>query len=75
MTASPNPGMAKADRVLRKSYGLTSKRQQIKSAGFRRPPDQHSCNAAKCQEIRRRQSPCLGLGRRYAASVMMSLKS
>jgi len=42
MTASPNPGMAKADRVLRKNYGLTSKRQQIKSAGFRRPPGQHS---------------------------------
>ncbi|MBN8979428.1 MAG: hypothetical protein J0I08_23465 [Rhizobiales bacterium] len=37
-----NPRMAKADRVLRKSYGLTSKRQQIKSAGFRKAEPKHS---------------------------------
>lgn len=37
-----NPRMAKADRVLRKSYGLTPKRKSINSAGFRKPPGQHS---------------------------------
>lgn len=40
-----NPRMAKADRVARKNYGLTPKRKQIQSAGFRKakPP----CTASR----------------------------
>jgi hypothetical protein len=36
------PRMAKADAVLKKSFGLEAKRQKIKSAGFRRAAPQHT---------------------------------
>ncbi len=39
-----NPRMAKADAVLKKSYGLQAKRQKIKSAGFRKPPPQRTAS-------------------------------
>lgn len=39
--AVDNPRMRKADRVLKKTYGLEpSKRQPIRSAGFRKPDPQ-----------------------------------
>lgn len=39
-----NPRMTKADRVLRKNYGLTPKRKQIKSRGFRKAEPQRSAS-------------------------------
>ena len=39
-----NPRMQKADRVLKKEYGLTSKRKQIQSAGFRKVRPQRSAS-------------------------------
>jgi hypothetical protein len=39
-----NPRMAKADRVLKKNFGLTPKRVQIKSAGFQKPAPQKSAS-------------------------------
>lgn len=39
-----NPRMAKADRVLKKAYGLTRKKQQIKSPGFGKRPPQNSAS-------------------------------
>lgn len=37
-----NPRMQKADRVLKKEYGLTPTRKRIQSAGFRKASPQHS---------------------------------
>lgn len=37
-----NPRMAKADRVLKKNFGLRPTRQKIKSAGFRKAAPQHT---------------------------------
>lgn len=37
-----NPRMVKADRVLRKTYGLTPSRQKIQSAPFRKSDPQHT---------------------------------
>ena len=39
-----NPRMAKADRVLKKSFGLQAKRQRIKSAGFQTSAPQRSAS-------------------------------
>lgn len=39
-----NPRMAKADRVLKKSYGLRPTRQKIQSRGFARPAPQRSAS-------------------------------
>lgn len=39
-----NPRMAKADRVLRKTYGLAPRGRRIQSAGFRRPPPQETAS-------------------------------
>lgn len=39
-----NPRMTKADRVLRKNYGLTPKPKQIKSQGFRKAEPQRSAS-------------------------------
>lgn len=39
-----NPTMQKADRVLKKTYGLTRKRQKIKSRGFGKAPAQRTAS-------------------------------
>jgi hypothetical protein len=39
-----NPRMQKADRVLKKEYGLTPKRKRIQSAGFRHASPQRSAS-------------------------------
>lgn len=39
-----NPMMAKADRVTRKTYGLTPARQKINSPGFRKAAPQRSAS-------------------------------
>ena len=37
--------MRKADRVLKRAFGLEPKRQQIKSAGFRKAPPQRRASS------------------------------
>ena len=39
-----NPRMQKADRVLKKSFGLQAKRQKIKSQGFRKAAPQRTAS-------------------------------
>jgi hypothetical protein len=39
-----NPRMAKADRVLRKTFGLKPLRQKIASRGFQKAPPQHTAS-------------------------------
>ena len=39
-----NPRMQKADRVLKKNHGLTPRRKQIQSAGFRKAPSQYTAS-------------------------------
>lgn len=39
-----NPRMNKADRVLKKTYGLTAPRKKILSAGFRKAPPQRTAS-------------------------------
>lgn len=39
-----NPRMAKADRVLKKTFGLTRKRKTIQSRGFERRPPQRTAS-------------------------------
>lgn len=39
-----NPRMAKADRVLKKSYGLGAKKRQIRSRGFEPRPPQRTAS-------------------------------
>lgn len=39
-----NPRMQKADRVLKKNYGLQAKKVKIRSAGFRRAAPQRSAS-------------------------------
>lgn len=39
-----NPRMAKADRVLKKTFGLRPTRQKIKSAGFRKAAPQRTAS-------------------------------
>jgi hypothetical protein len=39
-----NPRMQKADRVLKKNYGLTPKRKQIQSAGFQKADPKRSAS-------------------------------
>lgn len=39
-----NPRMAKADRVLKKNFGLRPSRQKIQSAGFRKAAPQRSAS-------------------------------
>ncbi len=39
-----NPRMAKADRVLRKTYGLEPSRESFQSAGFRKRPPQRTAS-------------------------------
>jgi len=39
-----NPRMAKADRVLRKSFGLAPKRHKIQSRGFEKRPPQRTAS-------------------------------
>jgi hypothetical protein len=39
-----NPRMAKADRVLKKTYGMTPKKQPIRSPGFPQRPPQNSAS-------------------------------
>jgi hypothetical protein len=36
--------MAKADRVLKKNFGLEAKRQRIQSVGFRKAAPQHTAS-------------------------------
>ena len=40
-----NPRMAKADSVLKKTYGLTPTRKRIRSAGFRKAAPQNRASA------------------------------
>ncbi|WP_079537455.1 hypothetical protein [Bradyrhizobium lablabi] len=39
-----NPRMQKADRVLKKNFGLTPSRHKIQSAGFRKAPPQRTAS-------------------------------
>lgn len=39
-----NPRMAKADRVLRKSFGLAPRRSRLQSRGFQKSPPQHTAS-------------------------------
>lgn len=39
-----NPRMQKADRVLKKNFGLQGKKQKIRSPGFRKAPPQNTAS-------------------------------
>jgi hypothetical protein len=41
-----NPRMQKADRVLKKNFGLRPSRQKIQSRGFSKAPPQHTASRA-----------------------------
>jgi 5-methylcytosine-specific restriction endonuclease McrA len=47
-----NPRMQKADRVLKKEYGLTPKRKSIQSASFRPSAKQHSASRPVSKSFR-----------------------
>jgi hypothetical protein len=51
-----NPRMAKADAVLKKSFGLQAKRQKIKSAGFRRAAPQRTASRPLSRRTIERQT-------------------
>jgi 5-methylcytosine-specific restriction enzyme A len=50
-----NPRMVKADRVLRKTYGLKPSRQKIQSAGFRKAAPQRTATRPLVRRISQTQ--------------------
>jgi hypothetical protein len=49
-----NPRMVKADRVTRKTYGLTPAKAKIQSAGFQKRPPQRSASRPVSKHITKR---------------------